>query len=46
MLYTWFIYPWCEKMLAHVPRRTMNVVAIAIVLAFVVLCIVKFAPQM
>lgn len=43
MLYTWFVYPWCEKMLAHVPRRAMDVVAVAAVAGFVVLCAVKFS---
>ena len=43
MLYTWFIYPWCEKTLAHVPRRAMDVVAIAVVAGFVVLCVFKFS---
>lgn len=43
MLYTWFIYPWSEKMLAHVPARTMNVAAVIIVAAFTVLCVVKFS---
>ena len=43
MLYTWFVYPWCEKMLAHVPARAMNVIAIVVVVGFIVLCIVKFS---
>lgn len=43
MLYTWFVYPWCEKMLAHVPARAMNVIAIVVVVGFIVLCVVKFS---
>ena len=30
-------------MLAHVPRRAMDVVAILAVVGFVVLCVVKFS---
>lgn len=43
MLYTWFVYPWCERTLAHVPARAMNVIAIVVVVGFVVLCVVKFS---
>ena len=43
MLYTWFVYPWCERMLAHVPARAMNVIAIVVVVGFIVLCVVKFS---
>ena len=46
LVYTWFIYPWSEKMLAHIPPRALNVVACVVVVGFVILCVVKFAPQM
>lgn len=42
MLYTWVIYPLCQKALLHIPNRIMNVVAFAVVVGFVALCICKF----
>lgn len=43
MFYTWVAYPLCEKLLAKVPSRVMNVVAILIVVSFVILCVVQFS---
>ena len=43
MLYTWVIYPLCQKALAQLPLRVMNALAVLIVGGFVVLCMVKFA---
>ena len=43
MLYTWTIYPLCEKALAKLPTRAMNALAAAVVVGFVMLCAVKFA---
>lgn len=43
MLFTWVIYPLCEKGLAKVPPRIMNVASAIVVVSFVVLCIVKFS---
>ncbi|BDE97793.1 putative ABC transporter permease [Raoultibacter timonensis] len=42
MLYTWGIYPLCEKLLAKLPPIAMNVMAAIVVSSFIVLCIVKF----
>ena len=43
MLYTWAIYPLCQKALAKVPIRVMRPVATIVVVGFVVLCVVKFS---
>ena len=43
MLYTWVIYPLCQKALAKVPIRVMRPVAAIVVVGFVVLCVAKFA---
>ena len=42
-LYTWVIYPLCQKALAKAPIRVMRPVAAIVVVGFVVLCVVKFA---
>ncbi|MEG0790770.1 MAG: putative ABC transporter permease [Gordonibacter sp.] len=43
MLYTWVLYPLCEKLLARIPERITNILSIAIIIGFIVLCLVKFA---
>ena len=43
MLYTWCVYPLCEKALAKVPPRAMNALAASVVVCFAALCAVKFA---
>lgn len=43
MLYTWVIYPLCQKALAKVPPAVMNVVAAVVVIGFVALCVTKFS---
>lgn len=43
MLYTWVVYPLCQKALAKVPIRIMNAASAIIVVGFVVLCVVKFS---
>lgn len=43
MLYTWAVYPLCERALAKVPARVMDAVALATVAGFAVLCAVKFS---
>lgn len=43
MLYTWVIYPLCQKALAKLPLRVMNLTAAVVVGGFVVLCVVKFS---
>ena len=43
MLYTWIVYPLCEKVLAHIPSRILNPVSAVIIVGFIILCIVKFA---
>lgn len=42
MLYTWVVYPLCQKLLAHVPLRVMNAASALIIIGFALLCIVKF----
>ena len=43
MLYTWIVYPLCQKALGKLPLRVMNLLAAVVVIGFVVLCAVKFA---
>lgn len=43
MLYTWILYPLCEKAISHVPTRIMNVSAVVIIVSFVILCMFKFS---
>ena len=43
MLYTWIVYPLCQKALGKLPLRAMNLLAAVVVIGFVVLCAVKFA---
>ena len=43
MVYTWIIYPLCQKAIAKIPSRIINPLAIVIVVGFVLLCIVKFS---
>ena len=42
-VYTWVIYPLCQKALAKVPLRIMNATAALVVVGFVVLCMAKFS---
>lgn len=42
MLYTWFIYPLSEKLVAKIPPWLMNTLSVVIVVGFVILCVVKF----
>ena len=41
-LYTWGIYPLCEKLLAKIPPVALNAIAVTVVVSFVALCAVKF----
>lgn len=43
MLYTWVIYPLCQKALSKVPIRVMRPVSAFVVVGFIVLCVVKFS---
>ena len=43
MLYTWAVYPLCERALAKVPARVMDAAVLATVAGFAVLCAVKFS---
>lgn len=43
MFYTWLVYPLCEKYLAKVPSRIVNLGAFVLVASFIILCIVKFS---
>lgn len=43
MLYTWAVYPLCERALEKVPPRVMDAAAGAIAVGFAVLCAVKFS---
>lgn len=43
LLYTWVIYPLCQKALAKPPLRVMNIISAVVVVGFVVLCVVKFS---
>ncbi len=43
MLYTWVIYPLCQKALAKVPLRVMNAASFLVVAGFIALCLVKFS---
>lgn len=43
MLYTWVIYPLCQKILANIPLRIMNPLTLVILIGFILLCIVKFS---
>ena len=43
MLYTWVVYPLCQKLLAKVPLRVMNALAAVVVVGFAALCAVKFS---
>lgn len=41
-LYTWVIYPLCQKALSKVPYRVMNIIAVAVVVGFIYLCVTRF----
>lgn len=43
MLYTWVIYPLCQKALSKVPLRVMRPAAAIIVVGFIILCVVEFS---
>lgn len=43
VLYCWLVYPLCEKLLAKVPPRIMDVASVLVVIGFVALCAVKFS---
>lgn len=43
MFFTWAVYPFCERALAKVPARAMDVAAATTVAGFAVLCAVKFS---
>lgn len=43
MLYTWIIYPLCQKAMATLPHRVANTLSTLIILGFIVLCIAKFS---
>lgn len=42
MLYTWIVYPLCQRALAKLPLRVMNLIAAVVVAGFVILCVAKF----
>lgn len=44
-LYTWLFYPLCNKGMAQLRPTVANALAAIVVVGFIVLCIVKFAPQ-
>lgn len=43
MFYTWFLYPLCEKLIAKLPSRMIDVISGVVVIGFIVLCVVKFS---
>lgn len=43
LLYTWLIYPLCNKAVARLGSAVANVLAVSIVLGFMVLCVAKFS---
>lgn len=43
VVFTWGIYPLCEKYLAKVPPLAMNVIAVVVAVGFIVLCVTKFS---
>ena len=43
MLYTWIIYPLCQRALGKIPYRVINGLSAVIIVGFIVLCIVKFS---
>ncbi|MEA5020785.1 MAG: putative ABC transporter permease [Gordonibacter sp.] len=42
-VYTWVIYPLCQKAIAKIPLRIINPLAVVIIVGFILLCIVKFS---
>ncbi len=42
-LYTWVIYPLSEKLMAKLPKKVADRGSIAFIVAFIILCIVKFS---
>lgn len=44
-LYVWVLYPHLESAIAKLPPRTANIGAAMVVIAFLILCTVKFAPE-
>ncbi len=41
-VYTWLLYPLCDKALAKIPSPLMNVFSAVIIVGFIVLCTFKF----
>jgi len=42
-VYTWLLYPLCDKLLANVSPYLMNLVSIVTVIGFTILCVFKFS---
>ncbi|MDR0888852.1 MAG: putative ABC transporter permease [Coriobacteriales bacterium] len=42
-LYTWIIFPLCEKGMRHVDSRIATIACVVIVVLFIVLCVVTFS---
>lgn len=42
-IYTWWVYPWLEEKIEKMPRTVANVLGFAIIVGFVVLCVVEFS---
>ena len=42
MLYTWVVYPACQKLYGKMPWRTAEIVSAIIIIAFIIVCIIEF----
>ena len=43
LVYTWVIYPTCEKLLAKIPPLALNIGSGIVIVGFVILCVFKFS---
>lgn len=43
LIYTWFAYPLVERLLMKLPPKTMDVVALVVVVAFIALSVVQYS---
>ncbi len=45
LIYTWVIFPFCQKLMSFASHRTANIIFIATILLFVVICVMTYAGR-
>ena len=43
LIYTWFAYPFVERLMMKPPAKAMNIIAVVVVVAFIILSVVQYS---